>query len=186
MKTYHPLDSIPAGAATWLTFGALAVLFLIFGRLAGPNLDAPGVTHHRIRALEQPADAKDAHAVIAEWEKAGRLDAVRGSILWDNFFIPVYTTLIALACVIAARAFFQQGSTAYSIALLLAWLPWLAGVLDYGENCAMLRMLDGFEGEALPRVARWCATVKFSLALPLGARGVRGALDAGVRALWPR
>ncbi|HYY99504.1 MAG TPA: hypothetical protein VE642_12965 [Pyrinomonadaceae bacterium] len=167
MNIHHPLEAIPEGAATWLAFAALFVLFLILGKLAGPDLDATGITHKRILALERPADAAAARAVIKEWDAAGRLGAVRRSIWWDYAFIPVYTTLTALGCVIVARAFFAEGSAEYEAALLIAWLPWVAGLLDVVENCAMLKMIGGFEGETLPRLARWCATVKFGIVLPL-------------------
>ena len=169
MNIPHPLEAIPEGAATWLTFAALVVLFLVFGKLAGPDLDSKKISkcNRRIIALERPADADDARAVIAEWKDAGRLDAVRRSIWWDYVFILVYTTLAALGCVIAARAFFKEGSAEYNAALLIAWLPLLAGLLDCVENYAMLGMLDGFEGETLPRLARWCATVKFCIIIPI-------------------
>jgi hypothetical protein len=171
VNVYHPLNSIPEGAATWLSFAALVVLFLVLGKLAGPDLDSPEIPkeHRRIIALERPASASDASAVIAEWGMAGRLDAVRRSVWWDNLFILAYTTLTALGCVIVARGFFAGGSPEYEAALLIAWLPWLAGLLDYVENYAMLRMLGGFEGETLPRLARTCATVKFGIILPLAA-----------------
>jgi hypothetical protein len=176
MNISHPLDAIPQGWPTWTFFITWLVLFLLNGTLAGPDLDAPGVTHRRIVALERPADAKDARAVIAEWEAAGRLGEVRRSLRADNVFVIVYSTLTALACVIAARAFFNRGSTGYGVALLVAWLPWGAGVLDYVENYAMHRMLGGFTGETLPRLSWWCATVKFSVILTLGVWGLVGVV----------
>lgn len=163
MNVYHPLDAIPEGWPAWTFFVTWLVLLLLTGTLAGPDLDAPGVTHRRIVALERPADAAEARAVIAEWEAAGRLGAVRQSIRFDNVFVIVYSTLTALGCVLAARTFFRPGSAGYGVALLVAWLPWAAGVLDYVENYAMHRMLRGFTGEALPRLSWWCATAKFAI-----------------------
>jgi hypothetical protein len=169
MNVYHPLNSIPKGAATWITFAALLVLFLVLGKLASPDLNVDGVTHKRIIALEMPANKTDADAVIKEWAGAGRLDAVHRSIWWDNLFIPAYTTLTALGFVIVARAFFTEGSPEYEAALLIAWLPWLAGLFDYVENYAMLRMLGGFSDDTLPSLARWSSTTKFAIILPLAA-----------------
>lgn len=182
MNIYHPLEAIPEGAATWIVFVVLLILFLVLGNLAGPDLDSPKVSkrNRRIIALERPADAADARSVIAEWQEAERLDTVRRSIRWDNLFILAYTTLTALGCVIAARAFFKQGGTAYGVAILVAWLPWLAGLLDYVENYAMSKMLDGFEGETLPSVAWWCATVKFGIILPLAVWGIVGVVWLGL------
>jgi hypothetical protein len=177
MNVYHPLNSIPEGAATWIVFAALLILSLALGKLAGPDLDSPEISkcNRRIIALERPASdadghrAPDARGVIGEWAQARRLDAVRRSIWWDYGFILAYTTLTALGCVIAARAFFAEGSPEYKAVLLIAWLPWLAGLFDCVENYAMLRMLGGFEGETLPQLAWWCATVKFGIILPLAA-----------------
>lgn len=44
-----------------------------------------------------------------------------------------------------------------------------AVVLNVVEHYAMYRMLGGFEGEARPRLSRWCATVKFSVIIRSGS-----------------
>ncbi|MDT5269836.1 MAG: hypothetical protein QOH49_2022 [Acidobacteriota bacterium] len=182
MNIYHPLDALPQGWPMWTFFITWLVLFLITGTLATPDLEAPGVTHRRIVALERPADADAARGLIAEWERAGKLGEIRRCIRGDNIFVIVYSTLTALGCVMAARAFFNPGSTGYGVALLVAWLPWVAGVLDYVENYAMYRMLGGFAGETLPSLSWWCATVKFAIILTLGVWGVVGLFASAVRA----
>jgi hypothetical protein len=186
MNIYHPLSSIPEGAATWLVFAALVVLFLVTGKLASLNLDATKFKYTRIIALERPRDAKVANEVIGEWRDGGKLDEVHRCLRWDNVFIVVYSTLAALGCVIAARAFFSPNSTGRNIALLVAWLPWFAGLLDYVENYAMSRMLGGFVGESLPRLAWWCATTKFAIILTLGAWGIVGVLCEACKELRAR
>jgi hypothetical protein len=181
MNISHPLEAIPQGWPTWTFFVTWLVLLLLTGTLAGPDLDVPGVTRKHIVALERPADAKDARAVIDEWERAGRLVEVRRSIRADNVFVIVYSTLTAFACVIAARAFFDPGSRGYGVALLVAWLPWVAGVLDYVENYAMHRMLGGFTGETLPQLSWWCATLKFAVIILLGLWGLVGVVAGAIQ-----
>ena len=183
MNIYHPLDAIPQGWPTWTFFFTWVVLSLTTGMLAGPDLDAPGIQEkrQRILALECPAGEKEAHEVINEWAKAGRLGGVRRSILFDNVFVIVYVVFVAFACVLAARAFFCPGTHGHGAALILAWLPLLAGLLDYVENFAMYRMLSGFTGELLPRLSWWCATMKFVIILSLLAWGLFGAAWLGVK-----
>src|SRR5690242_18170348 len=103
MNVYHPLNSIPGGWPTWVTFATWLVLFLVTGMLATPDLDAPGVSeeNRKVLALERPANEKTAHDVIAEWDKAGKLGEVRRQLRFDNIFILAYSTLTALGCVIA-------------------------------------------------------------------------------------
>ena len=173
MSIWHPFEGLPDGWPTVALFLALVALFLFTMSRTRADLktkEAP----YAVIWLELTCSAERAHAIINSWE--GREEEAYRHLRWDYFFIVVYSTLVALGCVMAARAFFVRGTAWYNAALLLAWLPWVSGLLDYVENWAIYRMLGGFEGEALPRVNCVSAGAKWLTILPLAAYGLVGAV----------
>ena len=183
MKARHPLNAIPRGWPTWLAFAALVLLFLYVGGKTKPDLAREGVPHRNVVALELAGDSVAARHIIGNWDEHGLLGEVSRQLRWDALFILVYTTLTALGCVIAARTFTSPGTGARAFALSVAWLPWLAGLLDYTENYAIYRMLGGFEGETWPRVSALCASLKFAIIITLMFWGAAGVLVSFVRRL---
>jgi hypothetical protein len=177
MNIYHPLEALPQGWPTWVAFAVLLALSVVVARKTTPDLKREGVPHRNIVALQLAGDSVAARHIIGNWEEHGLLGEVRRHLRWDALFILVYSTLTALACVIAARAFTCPTTDARRFALFVAWLPWLAGLLDYFENYAIHRMLGGFEGETWPRVSAVCAALKFALLITLGlCWGLAGVL----------
>ncbi|HEX7174084.1 MAG TPA: hypothetical protein VF240_02205 [Pyrinomonadaceae bacterium] len=173
MLTPHPLNAIHDGWPVLASFSVLLVLFLLIGNRTKGRLLTPEAPRRAV-SLELAGTEERAEQIINSWAREGMIGEAYRHLRWDAFLIPVYSTLWALGCVIAARAFFGRGTTAYDVALAVAWLPWLAGVLDYVENGAMYGMLDGFDGETLPRRAWWCAAVKFAIIIPLGVYSLAG------------
>ena len=175
MGVWHPLNLLPDGWPVWATFLVLLALGLFaVGKTAG-QLKTPESPHNAI-SLELAWSERRAQEIVGAWRREKLIEEARRHLRWDNVFIFLYSTLAALGGVMAARAFFPaRAGAGFHAALLAAWLPWLAGLLDYVENWAICRMLDGFEGGALPRLATSCAAVKFALIIPLGVWGLVGA-----------
>lgn len=183
MNISHPLEAIPQGWPTWVAFAVLFALFLFVASKTKPDLDRDGVPHRNVVALELAGDSVAAKHIIGNWEEHGLIGEVRRQLRWDALFILVYSTLTALGCVIAARTFTDPGTDARRFALFVAWLPWLAGLLDYAENYAIYRMLGGFEGEMWPRVSAWCAALKFAFTITFGLWGLAGVFTSTFRAV---
>lgn len=175
MNTPHPLDAIRDGWPLFAPFLALFVLFLLVGARTKGRLKTEEAPWNAI-SLQLAGGAGRAGRIIDSWKRQNMIGEAYRHLKWDAFLIPVYATLLAFGCVLAARAFFGRTTDAYELALAVAWLPLLVGVLDYVENGAMYGMLDGFTGETLPRRAWWCAAVKFAVGLPLAVYSLAGAI----------
>lgn len=184
MRAWHPFVSVPDGGPMLTAFVVLSAFFAFTAfQTAGRNLQTAEAPRRAI-SLELAGTERRAREVIESWERAGVKDEAYRHLIWDNLFIVFYSTFAALGCVMAARAFFRGGATAYDAALVVAWLPWLAGMLDYVENSAMHAMLGGFRGETLPRLGSQCATVKFVMMAPLALYALAGAVTYFVK--WSR
>jgi hypothetical protein len=75
--------------------------------------------------------------------------------------MPVYSTTIALACVMAAGVLKRR--VWHTIGMLLAWGLWIAALCDATENLALLTELFGNNVAPYPQVAQICAVIKFGL-----------------------
>lgn len=176
MNIWHPLNAIPEGWPVWIAFVLLFVLAALAGRLTRQEALKTEHAPWSVISLELAAFKKgQAKEILDEWSEAGKLDLFRKHLFRDTFlFIPLYTTMLALGCVMAARVFHSQETNVSGFGLLLAWLAWVAGLLDLVENYAMWKMLDGFKGEGLPWLATGPATLKFILILATALYGLAG------------
>jgi hypothetical protein len=168
----------------------LAVFCVLFAlhtftmlQAAGRHLQTTEAPRRAI-SLELAGSEQRAKEVIGSWERAGVKDEAYRHLIWDNLFVVFYSTFAALGCVMAARAFFRRRPTAFAVAHVVAWLPWLAGMFEYVENSAMYVMLGGFSGETLPRLGAQCATVKFVMIIPLAVYALAGVIAYFVK--WRR
>jgi hypothetical protein len=117
--------------------------------------------------LEIAWSTRRAQAIIEAWRAEGVLDNVRPNIALDTrFFIPSYTLTLLTGCLWSAGALAGWGA---SLGAPLAAVQLLAGVLDYIENAALLRVVDalGHQNAARnpapwPAVAALCAWPKFA------------------------
>jgi hypothetical protein len=133
---------------------ATLVLTILF-RFIGP-------TQPTIVDFELAGSVPKAQAIVDAWSETDRIRA-GFSLGIDYLYMPVYSTTIALACVLAA---FVLKRTAWrSIGLLLAWGLWAAAIFDAVENVALLTILLGNNVAPWPQVAQICATIKFGLIL---------------------
>ena len=81
----------------------------------------------------------------------------------DYVFLLSYSTTIGLACVWTARFLHDRQWSLARIGVPLAWVQWLAAVLDAIENYALITMLFGSVTSPWPQIAYWCAIIKFAL-----------------------
>lgn len=125
---------------------------------------APLTTEHApfgIVSLELARYPEVAAQVINSWDEPQQSAATAG-VYWDFLWLLAYSTAISLACVWAAGVF-SRSSYLVSIGYALAWLLWLAALLDAVENVALLQMLSGATQTRWPALAYWCALAKFDI-----------------------
>ena len=153
----HPLASLPhdkrVRVFVSLLIATLVLTFLF--RFIGPNQPT-------IVDFELAGSLPKAQAIIDAWSETDRIRA-GFSLGIDYLYMPVYSTTIALACVLAAWVL--KSKAWRSIGLLLAWGLWAAAIFDAIENVALLTILLGNNVAPWPQVAQICATIKFALIL---------------------
>lgn len=152
----------------WLVIGfaiGLALTVIVGGGFKRYALGIPA-TPYGIIDLELASSADGACRTLTVWRGKQLLARVRPNLWLDMAWIPCYTATMAFGCLLATRAF---PTGLMMIGLVVAGCQVLAGALDYAENVALLRTLRDFERDdehlsaAPPRVAAWCARLKFSL-----------------------
>ena len=153
----HPLNAIPsdkrARVFVPLLIATLVITFLF--RFIGPA--QPSIVD-----FELAGSVDQAQAIINAWSETDRIRA-GFSLGFDYLYMPVYSTTIALACVMAAGVLKQRAW--HTIGILLAWGLWIAAVSDATENLALLNELLGNNVAPWPQIAQICATIKFGLIL---------------------
>ncbi len=165
---WHPLSALSPSLLGWLLLFLLVFAVLMFVRLEslGRRLKT-GSAPLGIISLEMSLTAEQSESIIDSWDADAREDA-RKHLCLDYFFIPIYTTALAILGILSRHWFLDKGLTGMaSLAVVLAWAQWVAGLLDFAENSTLLRILNMYPTipERLPRIAGWCARTKFLLIL---------------------
>lgn len=127
---------------------------------------APLTTDHAafgIVSLELARSPEVAELVIGSWSPEQQALAAAG-VRWDFLWLIAYSTTLSLACVWAADVLGRWEFLA-KIGLFLAWLIWLAALLDAVENVALLQMLGGSSAAFWPALSYWCALIKFDIVI---------------------
>ena len=146
----------PEKRVRWFVLLLIATLVITFlFRFIGP--DKPTIVE-----FELAGSVPNAQAILDAWSETDRIRA-GFSLGFDYLYIPVYSTTIALACVLAA--FVLKSKAWRSIGMLLAWSLWAAAIFDAIENVALFTVLLGNNVAPYPQLAQICATVKFGLIL---------------------
>jgi hypothetical protein len=163
---WHPLTELSSGALGWLLLALMVTAVLLFVRLEslGRRLKT-GPAPLGIVSFEMAMSGEESRDIIDSWDEQARDDA-RQNLCLDYFFIPVYTTALAIMGVMSSQWFATKGLTGMShLAMWLAWGQWIAGLFDFAENSILLRILDMYPTipDRLPKVAGWCARIKFLL-----------------------
>jgi hypothetical protein len=136
-----------------LLIATLVITFLF--RFIGP--DQPTIVD-----FELAGSVPNAQTIIDAWNETDRIRA-GFSLGFDYLYMPVYSTTIALACVLATGAL--KNKAWRSIGLLLAWGLWAAAIFDAIENVALFTVLLGNNVAPYPQIAQICAAIKFGLIL---------------------
>jgi hypothetical protein len=154
---YNPLNAIPQGkrlpAFLWLLAATIGITVVF--RLIGPF--KPNIVD-----FELAGSVAKSSAIIGAWDTLARLQTCF-NLGFDYLYMPVYSTTIALACVMGAGVVSRSGWK--NLGVLLAWGLWLAAIFDAVENYALLTMMYGSPADPYPMVAAFCAICKFSLIL---------------------
>lgn len=112
--------------------------------------------------LELAPDTKAATVIIDSWKEVDRsLNTARLLQSWDTWFVLCYSTFLALACFMVADWVYSSEANGNRLGKLFAWLMWVAGILDYVENYAIKKMLDGPIVDPWPAVSFRSASIKF-------------------------
>lgn len=153
----HPLNAIPSGkrARVFVPLLIATLVITLLFRFIGP-------AQPTIVDFELAGSVPKARAIIDAWNETDRIRA-GFSLGFDYLYMPVYSTTIALACVMAAGVLKRKAWP--TIGLLLAWGLWIAAVSDATENLALYTMLLGNNVAPWPQIAQICATIKFGLIL---------------------
>ncbi len=144
----------------WVGLAVALLLTAVVGQLFR-HVPPPGIVD-----FELAGGADKASAILADWRHTRSLADAQANLWIDMAWIPGYVAALALGCLLVARL--RPGGWATFGALVAAG-QLLAGALDYAENVALLRVLRDFKrqhvrlGETSPRIAAWCAAMKFRL-----------------------
>lgn len=144
---------------------------------------APLTTEHAafgIVSLELARFPQVAELVIGSWSPEQQAQAAAG-VRWDFLWLIAYATTLSLACVWAAGVFARSPFLA-KIGIFLAWLLWLAALLDAVENVALLQMLGGATQSIWPAISYWCAMIKFDIVI----LGLLYVITGGLVFLWQK
>ncbi len=157
----HPLAAIPSNkrARVFIPLLIATLVITLLFRFIGPAQPTVGGTPS-IVDFELAGSVPKAQAIIDAWTANEHIQA-GFSLGFDYLYMPVYSTTIALACVMAAGVLKRR--TWHGLGILLAWGLWVAAIADATENLALLTELFGSNVAPWPQVAQICATIKFAL-----------------------
>lgn len=165
---WHPLLTFSPTALGWLFVVLLIGTVVLFLRLEtlGRRLKTSAAPLG-IVSLDMSLSSRESESIIASWDDEAREDARRHLCL-DFFFIPIYTTALAILGLMSSRWFAEKGLMGMSsLSMWLAWGQWVAGLFDFAGTSTLLRILQMYPDipDRLPGLAGWCARVKFFLIL---------------------
>ena len=151
----HPLNTIPSDkrARVFVPLLIVTLVITLLFRFIGP-------AQPTIVDFELAGSVDNAQAIIDAWTDTDRIRA-GFSLGFDYLYMPVYSTTIALACLLAAGVL--RHIAWRTAGLLLAWGLWIAAIFDAIENLALFTELLGNNVAPYPQVAQICATIKFGL-----------------------
>ena len=151
----HPLNALPSAKRARvfvpLLIATLVITFLF--RFIGP-------AQPTIVDFELAGSVENAQTIIDAWTETDHIRA-GFSLGFDYLYMPVYSTTIALACVMAAGVLHSKSWRI--VGLLLAWGLWIAAIFDAIENLALFTILLGNNVAPYPQIAQICAALKFGL-----------------------
>lgn len=161
LLTHHPLEGLLENKPKvyFFLFLCATVLVEVVLTLSGANLKTAAAPLGII-SYELALDIEKAQFIVNSWDRNASISA-SFNIGFDYLFLVFYSTTIAFACIWLANL---VGSIGFmKISYLIAWLQWLAAILDVAENTALYFFLQSPTQALLPPIAFWCAVCKFLL-----------------------
>jgi hypothetical protein len=160
--TKHPLEHLlPSRGSRMVAVVLLAIATLwvswIMQRLARGI--EPGIL-----ALEFAATPANAKRVLDQWGVSGEARML-AQIGLDNWWLALYSTTIALLCVMIAVRLRGRAPRWSAIGVILAWCVWGAALLDRLENYALVSIVNGEVNAAWTITAFVCASIKFLIVI---------------------
>jgi len=174
----------PSRKAAFWAFAGLAVLAMIALQLTGAPLKTDA-SPAGIVSYELAGTSENAAAILESWDSNARVHAGLNLGL-DYLFIAAYVSAIGLGCVLVGKLLGRRVGWLERLGGYLAWAVVLAGVLDFVENYALIRLLLGSRAAWLAPAARWCAIPKFLIVLMGLLYVMPGAIIYLVTAKGPR
>jgi hypothetical protein len=145
------------------SLAALAVLLGLVIQHWGRDLTTPATPLGGV-SLQLAGDSLAAAWMLDTWDAEpafARRAKAATTIGMDFLYIPVYVTLIAFCCLLAAT---KAGWAAVrTMGKLAVTLVVAAGLFDIIENTALLMMLFSSVDPPWPQLARLCSLAKFTL-----------------------
>lgn len=172
MNISHPLEHLPQRKHWFLALLALALLIMLAMNFIGLPLNTTAAPSG-IVSFEFAASPENAQAMLNSWGEQGRVNAAFIQGL-DFLFPAVYSTMLALACLMSASTLGNMGWPLARLGAGLAWGQWAAALFDYIENLSLVALLLGPVAAPWPQIAAICAAIKFALLLAGIAYGFFG------------
>jgi len=159
MGIHHPFEWLPEAKqkVVFRILFVLTIIVIVFMQLVSAPLITE-VAPQGIVSFEFSGDLPNAEQIIASWGQEERIYCGL-SLGLDYLFLVLYSSTIALGCILAIRILSVKFlATAGAV---LSWLQFVAAFLDCLENIALIKLLLGSSNSIWPRIAWWCAGPKF-------------------------
>jgi hypothetical protein len=158
----HPLETLlPTRGARMLAVVLLTIATVwvswIMQRLARGI--EPGIV-----AFEFAGTPENARTILDQWGVSGEARML-AQIGLDNWWLVLYSTTLALLCVMIAIRVRTYASGWADVGIVLAWAVWGAALIDRIENLALVRIIDGDVRAAWTITAFVCASTKFLIVI---------------------
>ena len=161
----HPLTQIQPSRRTHYFYPllGLTLLLMLVMNFVGLPLNTPAAPQGII-SFEFAATPTRTQQMLDSWSPEGLVRA--GFIQGLDFLFPLaYSTTVGLACIMASAVLERRRQAVSRFGAPLAWGLWIAALLDYLENFALVTLLFGWVQSPWPQIAAVCAAIKFALLL---------------------
>lgn len=117
-----------------------------------------------ILAFEFAGTPANARRVLDAWGVSGEARML-AQIGLDNWWLFLYSTTLALLCVMIAIRVRSRAPRWSDVGVVLAWAVWGAALLDRIENFALVRIINGEVNAVWTITAFVCAAIKFLIVI---------------------
>lgn len=161
---YESLSPLLLRRLYWTSLGlTLAIAAVLQGLVAEFTGNTPGQpAAYTIIHLEFAGTMERAQAIMSSWGPENCERIIMQTYV-DYVFLLTYPQAIALGILAVLRN--SRNRRLLIGGRLLAWLQWLAGLLDAVENAALIALLKGNTAAWLAPLAWWSAVPKFAIVL---------------------